>query len=98
MQTFGDRSKVAGPEDRHELILNAGLIRGDIRLESDKRFVAAEIERLVIVKIFRRKWDIPKAVFLNLFKQGAPLEIIARMKKAEPVGGIPPPRSFRQET
>src|SRR3984957_16608735 len=58
----------------------------------------AETERFVIVKIVRRKRDIPKPVFLDILEQHAPLEVIAGMEKAETIRGIPPDRSFGQES
>src|SRR5580692_7275609 len=98
MQTLGDCSKIAGPEAGHEFILHTRLTGWDKCLKANEGLMPAETERFIVIKIFGRKRDIPKTIFLDLLKQHAPLEVIARMEKAETIRRITPDRALRQET
>src|ERR1700751_2676683 len=97
MQALGNSTKIARPEEGHKLVLNTRLPGRHEGLEADECLVAAETKRLIVVKIFGRKRDIPQAILFDLFKQHAPLVIIARMEKTKSIRRVPPDRAFRQE-
>src|ERR1700740_1264885 len=98
MQSLGNSTKIARPEERHKLILNTRLPGRHKGLEADECLVPGESQRLIVVKIFGRKRDIPQAILFDLLKQHAALVIIARMEKTEPIRRVSPDRAFRQET
>src|SRR5208282_442984 len=97
VQAFGNYAKIARSEERHKLILNAGLTRWNESLEAYEALMPAETERVIVVKVFRRKRDVANTIFLDRLKQHPPFKVVAWMKKSEVIGQISPDRPLRKE-
>src|SRR5271165_4497816 len=97
VQTFGNYAKIARSEERHKLILNAGLTRWNVSLEAYEALMPAKTERVIVIKVFRRKRDVANTIFLDRLKQHPPLKVVAWMKKSEVIRQISPDRPLRKE-